>query len=222
MAKEVFIIGDQGSVASLLSKNLSRKGFDIKVLKREDALTLARRQKPSLLIAEIASAGEHALEECRLLRDATSVPMIALVESPGEMEEIDGVEYLSKPPDIQELMTAVDGALKRRRRRTRPVRYMRVGDFVLDLTTQTLTCGDQQHRLTLKECQLMKAFMSNPGRVLSHKKLMQEVWQTEYVGDRGTLYVHVSWLREKIEQAPGAPVYLRTVRGVGYRFDTKP
>jgi two-component system alkaline phosphatase synthesis response regulator PhoP len=102
------------------------------------------------------------------------------------------------------------------------VRFLRCGNLSLDLRTQCLTKGQQRYRLTPKEFLLLKMFMSKPGQVLSHKAIMKEVWYTDYLGDTRTLYVHVNWIRKKIEDMPGSPVSLRTVRGVGYRFEVKP
>ncbi|MFZ5915741.1 MAG: winged helix-turn-helix domain-containing protein [Chloroflexota bacterium] len=93
-----------------------------------------------------------------------------------------------------------------------------VDDLNLDLKTRELKNGHGLIRLTPKECQLLATFMRYPNQVLSHRFLMKEVWETDYLGDMRTLQVHVSWLRRKIEADPRRPARLRTVRGVGYRF----
>jgi DNA-binding response OmpR family regulator len=124
--------------------------------------------------------------------------------------------------DFRALLTAVENALKRQRSgKTRTLRVLRRGELALDLQTRYLTKGENRYRLTPKEFLLLKLFMSKPGLVLSHKVILKEVWNTEYEGDIRTLHVHVSWLRKKIEDTPGKPVRLRTVRGVGYRFEIK-
>ena len=223
MAKQILIIEDESSVASLVSRNLSQKGYDITVRGRKQALRRARKRKPSLVILDLSASEASVAETCQLLSDATGAPIIALTDSPHKLEEIDGVEYLAKPLDFRELTAIVESTLKRRRKRKkRPRRFLRLGDMSLDLQTRCLIKGEHRHRLTPKEFLLLKLFMSNPGRVLSHRRLMKEVWNTDYLGDTRTLYVHVSWIRKKIEDMPGAPVYLRTIRGVGYRFDIEP
>jgi DNA-binding response OmpR family regulator len=223
MAKEILIIEDEGLITGLLSKNLSQKGYDIAVLGRKDALRQARKHKPSLVIFETPSSVVEAAETCRLLHAATTVPIIVLTETPGDLDDMEGVTYLNKPPDFRELMAVVENALSwRRKRRKRTVQFLRLGDLVLDLQTRCLTKGEQRYRLTPKEFLLLRMLMSNPGQVLSHKAIMKEVWDTNYVGDTRTLYVHVSWLRQKIEDEPGKPIVLRTIRGVGYRFEAKP
>jgi DNA-binding response OmpR family regulator len=97
---------------------------------------------------------------------------------------------------------------------------LRAGGLILDLDARcVIRKGGEAEHLTFKECALLNVFMSNGGEVLSRKRLMKEVWDTDYLGDTRTLDVHIRWLREKIEDDPSNPILLRTVRGVGYRFE---
>jgi DNA-binding response OmpR family regulator len=95
---------------------------------------------------------------------------------------------------------------------------LRVGDLVLNLQTRCAHRGDRIRRLTPKQAQLLQVFMEHAGQTLTRKFLMAAVWNTDYLGDTRTLDVHVRWLREKIEDDPSHPRYLRTVRGIGYRL----
>ena len=222
MAKEILIIEDEGLIAGLISRNLSQKGYDVAVLEPKQALKQARKHRPSLIILDAPSSEMEAAETCTRLHDSTSAPIVALTESPFVLEELEGVVYLPKPPDFRELLAVVESSLGvRRKRKKRSVRFLRRGDLVLDLQTHRLIKGETRYRLTPKEFLLLKMFMGSPGRVLSHKAIMREVWDTSYLGDTRTLYVHVSWIRQKIEEEPRKPVILRTVRGVGYRFEVK-
>jgi DNA-binding response OmpR family regulator len=223
MAKEILIIENEGFIAGLLSKSLLRKGYDISILEHDDALKRARKHKASLVLLEAPASGAEASKTCRFLRDATAAPIIALTESPAHLEEIDGVECLTKPVVFRELLKTVENTLKRQRGpRKRRVHVLRCGNLALHLKNHSLIKGDDRYRLTPKEFSLLKLFMRNPGKVLTHKAIMKHVWNTDYLDDLRTLYVHVSWIRKKIEDAPEKPSYLRTVRGVGYRFETKP
>jgi DNA-binding response OmpR family regulator len=102
---------------------------------------------------------------------------------------------------------------------TLPSRDVKIGDLVLDPLACTLHKGRSRIHLRPKEAALLAFFMRNPGRVLSREEIMKDVWDTDYVEDTRTLNVHICWLRLKIEDDPGQPRLLRTVRGVGYRFD---
>lgn len=103
----------------------------------------------------------------------------------------------------------------------RAPQVLTVDDLRLDLKNRELQNGHGTIRLTPKECRLLATFMRYPNKVLSHKFIMREVWETDYIGDMRTLQVHVSWLRRKIEENPRRPIRLRTVRGVGYRFSAQ-
>jgi DNA-binding response OmpR family regulator len=96
---------------------------------------------------------------------------------------------------------------------------LKAGKLHLDLETRSLRRGKRVQQLTPKECTLLEVFMNNGGEVLTRKFLMKHVWETDYLGDTRTLDVHIRWLRQKIENNPSEPVLLRTVRGVGYRFE---
>jgi len=223
MAKEILIIENEGFIAGLLSKSLLRKGYSISILEHDDALRRARKHKASLVLLEAPASGAEASKTCRFLRDATAAPIIALTESTAQLEEMDGVECLTKPVVFRELLKTVENALKRQRGpRKRKVQVLRCGNLALHLKNHRLVKGDARYRLTPKEFLLLKLFMRHPGKVLTHKAIMKHVWNTDYLDDLRTLYVHVSWIRKKIEDAPQKPTYLRTVRGVGYRFETKP
>jgi DNA-binding response OmpR family regulator len=98
-------------------------------------------------------------------------------------------------------------------------KQLQAGNLALDLDRRCVIKDGEAKHLTFKECALLKMFIRNDGRVLTRKRLMKEVWHTDYLGDTRTLDVHVRWLREKIEDSPSDPLLLRTVRGVGYRFE---
>jgi two-component system response regulator RegX3 len=98
-------------------------------------------------------------------------------------------------------------------------RQLRAGDLTLDLDERCVVRDGDPIHLTFKECALLEILIRNGGEVLTRKQLMKEVWDTDYLGDTRTLDVHIRWLRTKIEAKPSAPVLIRTVRGVGYRFE---
>jgi DNA-binding response OmpR family regulator len=219
VAKEILIIENEGFIAGLLRRSLLKKGYSISVLEHDQALKQVRKHKASLVLLEAPALAAEAAETCRFLRETTTAPVIALTDSPDDLEEMDGVRYLVKPVVVRELLASVEQALQRRPSRKGRLRVLRHGALRLDLKTHILTKGKQRYRLTPKEFALLRVLMRNPGKVLSHKRLMREVWKTNYDGALSTLYVHISWLRKKIEQNPDRPQHLRTVRGVGYRFD---
>jgi len=222
MGKEILIIEDEGFIAGLLGRNLAQKGYSLDIVDRKQAMQQTRKLKPSLVLLEAPDEPGAALEICQHVRDTLNAPIIVLTEPASSLDDVEGVECLTKPVDFRAMLGAVENALKRHRSaKTRAVRVLRRGDLTLDLQTRLLSKGEQRYRLTPKEFMLLRLFLSKPGQVLTHRLILKEVWNTEYDGDIRTLHVHISWLRRKIEDAPRKPVRLRTVRGVGYRFETK-
>jgi len=223
MAKQILIIvEDQGLVANLLHKRLVQKGYDVDVVERSQAMDHLARHLPSVVLLDGIAAQPELTGLCLSLRHITSAPMIVLCDTPMNVDKLDSVECLTKPLDFRHLFAVVDNCVNsQRKRRPRPPRYLQAGNLGLDLQTHILTRGDHQWHLTPKEFLLMSMFMRNSGRVLTHKAIMKEVWSTDFIEDKRTLQVHVSWLRRKIEENPTRPHHLRTVRGVGYRFDTE-
>jgi DNA-binding response OmpR family regulator len=219
VAKEILIIENEGFIAGLLRRSLLKTGYSISVLEHDQALKEAQKHKASLVLLEAPDAAAEASETCHFLRETITAPIIALTESPEDLEQIDGVQYLLKPVVVGDMLASVEKALQQRTSRRRRVFVLRQGGLSLDLKTHILTKGRRRYRLTPKEFALLRVLMRNPGKVLSHKRLMREVWKTNYDGALSTLYVHISWLRKKIEANPDRPQYLRTVRGMGYRFD---
>jgi DNA-binding response OmpR family regulator len=223
MAKEILIIEDEGFIAGLLGRNLAQKGYALAILESKQAMQQARKHKPSLVLLEAPAHAGEAFAMCQHIRDTLTAPIIVLTEPAAYLDDLEGVECLTKPVDFRALLGAVENALKRQRSgKTRTLRVLRRGELALDLQTRLLTKGAQRYRLTPKEFLLLKLFMTKPGQVLTHKAILKEVWNTEYDGDIRTLHVHISWLRRKIEDTPREPARLRTVRGVGYRFEIKP
>ncbi len=224
MTKQILIVEDDGVLANLLKKNLSRKGYTITVKPYAQVVPHVQAHRPDLVLVEVPSTPAVNLPDfCRLLRQSVTAPMIIVTDAPFSTDELEGAELLTRPIDFRELTETIDQALnQQKKRRRKPPRFLRLGDLVLDLEEQRLSKHDRDYHLRPREFLLLKLFMSNPGQVLTHRAIMKEVWNTDYVGDTRTLYVHVSWIREKVEDNPRAPVRLRTVRGVGYRFDVQP
>jgi DNA-binding response OmpR family regulator len=170
---------------------------------------------PDLLIIDVVSFGGNGYKVSNAVRARLdSVPVILLLEKGHTSAGSTADAYMTPPFTSRKLLYRV-----RKIGQDLISREIHAGPLTLDPDTRTLHKGKQLLRLRPKEAMLLAFFMHNPGRVLSRKEIMKQVWETEYIGDTRTLSVHVRWLRQKIEDDPNAPRYLRTVRGVGYRFE---
>lgn len=221
MAKEIVIIEDEGTIAGLLRRSLTQKGYAVVVMDCQQALLDAQKRRPNLVLLDAPQDSTRARALSQHIRSAQNCPLIMLVDTSTPAETSEGIECLPKPVDFVALLAAAETSLKQvKPPRMRSLRVLSRGGLVLDAKTHLLTNGERHYRLTPKEFLLLRLFMTRPGQVLTHKLILREVWNTEYDGDIRTLHVHVSWLRAKIEAVPHKPELLRTVRGVGYRFDT--
>ena len=204
------------TTADLLVPSLERKGYKVSMAHtRRQAMSRSRSVRPDLLVIDVASFGSNGYSVSSALRSRLDgVPAILLLEEGHDSAGSAAEAFMTPPFTSRRLLYRVNKVAK-----TLPSRAIRAGNLTLDPDTRTLHKGETDMHLRPKEAALLTLFMRHSGRVVSRKVIMKEVWETDYLGDTTTLNVHVRWLRLKIEDDPGAPRCLRTVRGVGYRFE---
>lgn len=222
MGLRILFVEKDITTADLLVPSLERKGYTVFVAQTQrQAMSRIRSMRPDLLLLDVASFGASGYKVSDAVRaKLDGVPTILLLEkghaNAGAMAEA----FMIPPFTSRKLLYRV-----RKLAEQLTSREIQAGPLVLDPDTRTLRKGDATTQLRPKEAALLLHFFQNSGRVITRRELMNQVWETEYVGDTRTLSVHVRWLRTKIEDDASKPRYLRTVRGVGYRFevpDTKP
>ncbi|MGD8627161.1 MAG: response regulator transcription factor [Anaerolineae bacterium] len=216
MSHRILFVEKDVTIADLLVPSLERGGFRVTVAQTQrQAQTRIRALRPDLLVIDVASFGANGYKVSDAVRGRLdSVPTVLLLEQGHEGAGSTAEAFMTPPFTSRKLLYRV-----RKLAKHLTSREIQVGDLVLDPDTRLLQVGGQTERLRPKEAALMACFMNNPGRVLSREEIMKKVWETDYIGDTRTLSVHVHWLRKMIEEDPGHPQLLRTVRGVGYRFD---
>jgi DNA-binding response OmpR family regulator len=204
------------TTAERLVSALKQEGFQVSLAcNRRQALSRVRSLRPNVLVVDVASfgAGGYGLLDTVRAR-LQGVPTVLFLTK-GDDVARGGTETCITPPftpgKLLDRLGKVAESLS--------PQEIRAGPLVLDLETRTLHKGQATFHLRPMEAALLALFMRNPGRVLSRQEIMKEVWKTDFVGDTRTLYVHVRWLRLKIEDDPGAPRLLCTERNVGYRFE---
>ena len=216
MATRVLLIERDVTTSDLLVPSLARKGYQVHLARtRRQATNCCRSVHPEVLIVDVASfgaAGYDVVDAVRPLLDGA--PTILLLEEGHAIAGSQAEAFMTPPFTSRKLLYRLKKVAE-----TLPSREIRVGELVFDPVTRILNKGQTRCRLRPKEAALLAFFMRNPGRVLSRQEIMQAVWDTDFVGETRTLNVHVRWLRLKIEDDPGQPRLLRTVRGVGYRFE---
>jgi DNA-binding response OmpR family regulator len=223
-SKTVLVVDDEPTLVATLKYNLEHEGYKVVTASDGDkAIALARAERPDLMILDLMLPAVDGLEVCRILRREMSLPILMLTARAGEVDKVVGLEigaddYVTKPFSTRELLARVRALL---RRTVTPLdeEVLVSGDLRVDMKRREVTRGDKPVELKPKEMELLIYFMRNKGRAFTREQLLREVWGYDFYGDSRTVDVHVSWLRQKIEDEPGKPVRILTVRGVGYRFE---
>jgi DNA-binding response OmpR family regulator len=183
---------------------------------RRDALAKVQEARPAVIVLDSPSLRFSCRRFCDALRDASlETPVLMLLPAGAEIDRSVGARAHLRYPfsakkltnRIVRLLPAPDGDL------------LRVGDVTLNVKQRYVVRGDRESHLTPKQARLIEIFLRHPGEVLTRAYLMKQVWNTDYMGDTRTLDVHIHWVRKAIEEDHKLPVYLRTIRRVGYRFE---
>lgn len=226
---KILIVEDDRNLLDTLAYNLGKEGYRVvTAVDGEEALEVARREKPNLIILDIMLPKLSGLEVCRILRKEIIVPILMLTAKAEDTDKIVGLEigaddYMTKPFSLSELLARVRAMLRRARMaelQTRPEEaLLKFGDIEIDVARHRTSKGTITLELTPKKFDLLVFLARNKGFVFSRDKLLEKVWGYDFAGDTRTVDVHVRWLREKIEDNPNRPKILVTVRGAGYKLE---
>jgi DNA-binding response OmpR family regulator len=222
----ILVVDDEPHIVELVRYNLAHEGFDVSVAyDGHEAIEKAKKAPPDLVILDLMLPYVDGLEICRQIRKESSVPILMLTAKHGEQERVVGLElgaddYVTKPFSPRELVARVRAILRRTARETqRPAGSpVAAGELSLDPTTHEVRLHSRLVDLTTKEFDLLQLLLSHPNRVFTRDFLLEHIWGYDYFGSTRTVDMHISRLREKIEDDPNAPTYITTVRGVGYKL----
>jgi len=196
--------------------NLRKKGFTVEVVKTgEEALNSLSTIDPDLIVVNSASMRTSGKRMCRSLREsANGVPVLLINEAGKPALPNCAVVVLTLPFTSRKLVNRIKPLLPGEGKN-----MLHIGPIRLDLERKRVRCQGRETSLTPRLIHLLSIFMVHEGEALERKRLFREVWNTEYTGDTRTLDVHISWLRQAIEEDPRNPQFLKTIRGLGYRLD---
>lgn len=222
----ILLVEDDPTLSETLRYNLEREGY--RVYTAGDgiqALELARREHPDMLLLDVMLPRLDGFSVCRILRQESDVPILMLTARQDEIDRIAGLElgaddYVSKPFSLGELLARVRAIMRRSDRQPIGSREIfEAGELKLDTGSRRVWRDNIEITLAQKEFDLLACLVRNRGMALSRDVLLERVWGYDFAGDNRTVDVHIRWLREKIEADPSHPTYIQTVRGIGYRFE---
>lgn len=226
-AERILVVEDDASVAEVVGRYLEREGFTVeRASDGRQALGLAAAAMPVLVVLDLSLPGVDGLEVLRRLRALAPVPVVILTARGEESDRVEGFElgaddYVVKPFSARELVARVRAVLRRSREATVTATLpeaLRSDDLEVDPRGRQVRVRGRPVVLTAREFDLLVFLMSRRGRVCRREELLEQLWGTHH-GDPATLTVHVRRLREKIEADPSTPQRIKTVWGVGYRFE---
>lgn len=226
MDKLILIVEDEPSIATLIKYNLEREGFTTEIASNgETAVELAAAKQYDLIILDVMLPKMGGMEVCQLIRETDKViPIIMLTAKTDETDKIYGLEigaddYITKPFSPKELLARMKVLLRRIDQGISSEKSLVNGEIKIDIRKYQAYFKGELLELTKKEFELLVYLIEHKEEVLSRQQLLSAVWNYDFVGDTRIVDVHVSHLREKIEQDKKKPLYLKTVRGYGYMME---
>jgi DNA-binding response OmpR family regulator len=224
----VFVVEDEEDIARLISHNLQAAGFEVQsFVNGISLLSEAIREMPSLFLLDVMLPGADGFDLCRQIRQTSilsTTPIIFLTAKTAEADRVKGLElggddYITKPFSPRELVARVRSVLRGVRQPAIVPEVLRVGDLTIDASSMTVQREGKVILTTVREFRLLEYLATHLGRVLTRDQLLDAVWkETPFVTPR-SIDVYVRRLREKIESDPRHPRFLKTLRGIGYRFE---
>ncbi len=224
MTTTILVVDDKSSVRTVVRDYLTEEGFRVATAENgRDALYVARREKPDLILLDIMMPQMGGYDFLRTYRKESRTPIILLTARLEESDKVLGLElgaddYVTKPFGMRELVARIGAVLRRAGPAAAQPAVLKCGNLLLDLDAHTVCLGDRPIRLTPSEFELLAVLMAHPGRAFTRFELLERLQGIAVEGVERTVNTHIHNLRAKIEADPSQPRYIESVFGVGYRF----
>ncbi|HPP36774.1 MAG TPA: response regulator transcription factor [Clostridiales bacterium] len=222
----VLVVDDDVNICELIRLYLEKEGYEVLAVHNgKSSLDVFTDFAPNLVILDIMLPGMDGWQVCREIRKISNIPIIMLTAKGETFDKVLGLElgaddYIVKPFDPKELVARVKAVLRRYERSDFDVREVVFPNLVINKSTYVVKLNGKEIDLPPKELELLYFLASNPNKVFTREQLLENVWGYDFYGDSRTVDVHIKRLREKIDQ-PGQVWQLKTVWGVGYKFEVK-
>jgi len=234
MKNKVLVVDDEQSIVTLLQYNLQQAGFEVlTAMDGEEGLNLAVSTNPDIILLDLMLPKKDGMDVCKELRQQKVLtPILMLTAKDDEFDKVLGLElgaddYMTKPFSPREVIARIKAVLRRTQMQSPPVvddkveekEGIIIGELRVLPNFYEAYFKDELLELTPKEFELLLYLVKNRGRVLTRDQLLSAVWNYDFVGDTRIVDVHISHLREKIEENTKKPVYIKTIRGLGYKLE---
>jgi two-component system KDP operon response regulator KdpE len=224
----ILVVDDEAQIRKALSVNLSARGYEVDLASSgEEALASAAAHRPDLILLDVGLPGIDGVQVVEGLRGWTTVPIIMLSVRDSEADKVRALDagaddYVTKPFGMNEVLARLRAALRRHQPAPEQA-IVDTGDFSIDLAQKTVILADgSRPHLTPTEWAIVEVLVRSPGRLVTQRQLLQQVWGPQYEHETNYLRVHLAAIRKKLEPQPGRPRYFVTEPGIGYRFEIEP
>jgi DNA-binding response OmpR family regulator len=228
MSKRILIVDDDEEIRKVIGIYLENEGYEIlKAENGEQALNIIDKNEVALVLLDIMMPGMSGTEVCMKIRENSIMPIIFLSAKSEDLDKIQGLasgadDYITKPFSAMELIARVKSQIRRYTKYTTeprtPRNIIEIGNLTIDTDTRQVFVGNKDVRLTPKEFDILQLLASNKGIVFSIERIYEGVWGEDSYRSDNTIMVHITKIREKIEEDPKKPIYIKTVWGVGYKI----
>ncbi|SFB06519.1 MULTISPECIES: response regulator transcription factor [unclassified Bacillus (in: firmicutes)] len=230
--KKILLVDDEAEILELLSTVLKKEGFDqiVCASKGADAVSKCELEKPDIVVLDIMLPDMDGYEVCKKMREFTLIPIIFLSAKTDDIDKllglgIGGDDYVTKPFSPKEIAFRIKAQFRRNeylsQYKKRENSTIAFGEVIIDTTAGEVIKSGIPVILTAKEYQLLVYLAEHPNQILSKSKICDAVWGEDYIGHDNTIMVHIRHLREKLEENPSKPKWILTVKGLGYKLQTR-
>ena len=224
---KILLVDDDPNIRQLVNLYLQKEGFEVMMADRGDeALKMFKASPPNLILLDIMLPGMDGWQVCREVRKISNIPIIMLTAKDETFDKVLGLElgaddYVSKPFDMKELVARIKAVSRRFQAADAPEKELVFPGLTININQYTVMYMGKELEMPPKELELLYFLASPPGMVFTREQLLEQVWGYDYFGDSRTVDVHVKRLREKLTEGEKLGWQIKTVWGVGYKFEVK-
>ena len=227
MKTKIMVVDDDPNIRELVRLYLEKEGFEVTCAERGDeAVKMFRATPPNLMLLDVMLPGMDGWQVCREVRKISNIPIIMLTAKDETFDKVLGLElgaddYIVKPFDMKELVARIKAVIRRFQAADAPEKELVFPGLTINISQYTVTYMGKALDMPPREIELLYFLASHPGMVFTREQLLEQVWGYDYFGDSRTVDVHVKRLREKLSGGEELGWQIKTVWGVGYKFEVK-
>lgn len=228
MNNKILIIEDDLSISEMVKNYLKKEGFiATTACNGEDGIAVFLKDNFDLIVLDLMMPKLDGIETIKIIREKSSVPILIMSAKDSDVDKAIGLgfgadDYITKPFSMIEISARIKAAIRRATKYSnnkQEIQIIKIGNLTVDLNNFLVSKNGQTIQLTSKEFDILKLFIKNPNRVFTKAQIYNLIWEDGYLGDENVINVHMRRLREKIEDDPSKPHYIKTLWGIGYKLE---